>query len=65
MPVVVGTSGLAGAELEELDALALERSLQLLVVPVAYLLFQKFLRNDPTAVGTKEMAQAICAKLKK
>ena len=33
VPVVVGTSGLAGAELEELDALALERSLQLLVVP--------------------------------
>jgi len=22
-------------------------------------------RNDPTAVGTREMAQAICAKLKK
>jgi 4-hydroxy-tetrahydrodipicolinate reductase len=33
VPVVVGTSGLGGAELEELDALALERSLQLLVVP--------------------------------
>ena len=33
MPVVVGTSGLGGVELEELDALALERSLQLLVVP--------------------------------
>jgi 4-hydroxy-tetrahydrodipicolinate reductase len=32
-PVVVGTSGLSGAELEELDALARERSLQLLVVP--------------------------------
>ena len=33
VPVVVGTSGLDGAELEELDALALDRSLQLLVVP--------------------------------
>ena len=33
VPVVVGTSGLGGAELEQLDALALERSLQLLVVP--------------------------------
>ena len=33
VPAVVGTSGLGGAELEELDALALERSLQLLVVP--------------------------------
>ena len=33
MPAVVGTSGLGGAELEELDALALDRSLQLLVVP--------------------------------
>ena len=33
VPVIVGTSGLGGAELEELDALALERSLQLLVVP--------------------------------
>jgi 4-hydroxy-tetrahydrodipicolinate reductase len=33
IPVVVGTSGLGGAELEELDALALEGSLQLLVVP--------------------------------
>ena len=33
VPVVVGTSGLGAAELEELDALALERSLQLLVVP--------------------------------
>ena len=33
VPVVVGTSGLAGAELEGLDALARERSLQLLVVP--------------------------------
>jgi 4-hydroxy-tetrahydrodipicolinate reductase len=33
VPVVVGTSGLSGAELEELDALARERSLQLLVVP--------------------------------
>ena len=32
VPVVVGTSGLSGAELEELDALARERSLQLLVV---------------------------------
>ncbi len=30
---VVGTSGVGGVELEELDALALERSLQLLVVP--------------------------------
>jgi 4-hydroxy-tetrahydrodipicolinate reductase len=33
VPVVVGTSGLSGAELEELDALALEHSIQLLVVP--------------------------------
>jgi 4-hydroxy-tetrahydrodipicolinate reductase len=33
VPAVAGTSGLRGAELEELDALALERSLQLLVVP--------------------------------
>jgi 4-hydroxy-tetrahydrodipicolinate reductase len=33
VPAVVGTSGLGGAELEELDALALDRSLQLLVVP--------------------------------
>ena len=33
VPAVVGTSGLSGAELEELDGLALERSLQLLVVP--------------------------------
>ena len=33
VPVIVGTSGLSGAELEELDALALERFLQLLVVP--------------------------------
>jgi 4-hydroxy-tetrahydrodipicolinate reductase len=33
LPAVVGTSGLGGAELEELDALALERSLPLLVVP--------------------------------
>jgi 4-hydroxy-tetrahydrodipicolinate reductase len=33
VPAVVGTSGLSGAELEELDALAGERSLQLLVVP--------------------------------
>jgi 4-hydroxy-tetrahydrodipicolinate reductase len=33
VPAVVGTSGVPGAELEELEALALERSLQLLVVP--------------------------------
>ena len=33
VPAVVGTSGIGGAELEELDALALDRSLQLLVVP--------------------------------
>src|SRR5437763_2804418 len=33
VPAIVGTSGLGGSELEELDALALERSLQLLVVP--------------------------------
>jgi 4-hydroxy-tetrahydrodipicolinate reductase len=33
VPAVVGTSGLSGAELEKLDALARERSLQLLVVP--------------------------------
>jgi len=33
VPVVVGTSGLSGAELEGLDALARERSLQVLVVP--------------------------------
>jgi 4-hydroxy-tetrahydrodipicolinate reductase len=33
VPAIVGTSGLGGAELEELDVLALERSLQLLVVP--------------------------------
>jgi 4-hydroxy-tetrahydrodipicolinate reductase len=33
VPAVVGTSGLGGAELVELDALALDRSLQLLVVP--------------------------------
>jgi 4-hydroxy-tetrahydrodipicolinate reductase len=33
VPAIVGTSGVGGAELEELDALALERSLQLLVVP--------------------------------
>jgi 4-hydroxy-tetrahydrodipicolinate reductase len=33
VPVVVGTSGVSGEEVEELDALALERSLQLLVVP--------------------------------
>jgi 4-hydroxy-tetrahydrodipicolinate reductase len=33
VPVVVGTSGLGGAQLEELDSLALERSLPLLVVP--------------------------------
>jgi 4-hydroxy-tetrahydrodipicolinate reductase len=33
VPAVVGTSGVSGAELEELDALARDRSLQLLVVP--------------------------------
>ena len=33
VPAVVGTSGLGGSELEELDALALEGSLQVLVVP--------------------------------
>jgi 4-hydroxy-tetrahydrodipicolinate reductase len=33
VPVVVGTSGVSGDALEELDALARERSLQLLVVP--------------------------------
>jgi 4-hydroxy-tetrahydrodipicolinate reductase len=33
VPVVVGTSGLSGEELEALDALARERSLQFLVVP--------------------------------
>jgi 4-hydroxy-tetrahydrodipicolinate reductase len=33
VPAVVGTSGIGGAELVELDALALDRSLQLLVVP--------------------------------
>jgi 4-hydroxy-tetrahydrodipicolinate reductase len=33
VPAVVGTSGLGGAELVELDALALDRSLQLLLVP--------------------------------
>jgi 4-hydroxy-tetrahydrodipicolinate reductase len=33
VPAVVGTSGLGGAELVELDALALDLSLQLLVVP--------------------------------
>jgi len=33
VPAVVGTSGVGGVELEELDALGLERSLQLLVVP--------------------------------
>ena len=33
VPVVIGTSGLSGAELEDLDARALERSVQLLVVP--------------------------------
>ena len=33
VPAIVGTSGLAGAELEQLEALALDRSLQLLVVP--------------------------------
>jgi 4-hydroxy-tetrahydrodipicolinate reductase len=33
VPAVVGTSGLDGTKLEELDALALEHSLQLLVVP--------------------------------
>ena len=33
VPAIVGTSGLGGAALEELDALALERSLQLLLVP--------------------------------
>ena len=33
VPAVVGTSGLGGAELVELDALALDRSLPLLVVP--------------------------------
>jgi 4-hydroxy-tetrahydrodipicolinate reductase len=33
VPAVVGTSGVGGVELEELDALAVERSLQLLVVP--------------------------------
>jgi 4-hydroxy-tetrahydrodipicolinate reductase len=33
VPVVVGTSGLSGEALEELDAVALERSVQLLVVP--------------------------------
>lgn len=33
VPAVVGTSGMPGDALEELDALALERSLQLLVVP--------------------------------
>jgi 4-hydroxy-tetrahydrodipicolinate reductase len=33
IPVIVGTSGLSGEELEALDALALVRSLQLLVVP--------------------------------
>jgi 4-hydroxy-tetrahydrodipicolinate reductase len=33
VPAVAGTSGIGGAELEELDALALDRSLQLLVVP--------------------------------
>jgi 4-hydroxy-tetrahydrodipicolinate reductase len=33
VPAVVGTSGIGEAELVELDALALDRSLQLLVVP--------------------------------
>jgi 4-hydroxy-tetrahydrodipicolinate reductase len=33
VPAIVGTSGVGGAELEELEVLALERSLQLLVVP--------------------------------
>jgi len=33
VPAVVGTSGLSGEALEELEALALERSLPLLVVP--------------------------------
>jgi 4-hydroxy-tetrahydrodipicolinate reductase len=33
VPAIVGTSGLGGEELEELDALALGRSLQFLVVP--------------------------------
>jgi len=33
VPAVVGTSGLDGTKLEELDAVALEHSLQLLVVP--------------------------------
>lgn len=33
VPAIVGTSGLGGADLEELDALALEHSVPLLVVP--------------------------------
>jgi 4-hydroxy-tetrahydrodipicolinate reductase len=33
VPCIVGTSGLAGAELEALEQLALDRSLQLFVVP--------------------------------
>src|SRR5919204_2965683 len=33
IPAIVGTSGVPGAELEQLDAMAVERSLQLLVVP--------------------------------
>jgi 4-hydroxy-tetrahydrodipicolinate reductase len=33
VPAIVGTSGLSGAELEGLEALAMERSLPLLVVP--------------------------------
>jgi 4-hydroxy-tetrahydrodipicolinate reductase len=45
VPAVVGTSGLGGAELEELEALALDRSLQLLVVPnfsIAAVLMMRF-----------------------
>lgn len=45
VPAIVGTSGLGGAELEELDVLALERSLQVLVVPnfaIGAVLMMKF-----------------------
>jgi 4-hydroxy-tetrahydrodipicolinate reductase len=45
VPAVVGTSGLGGEELEGLDALALERSLPLLVVPnfaIGAVLMMKF-----------------------
>jgi 4-hydroxy-tetrahydrodipicolinate reductase len=61
VPVVVGTSGLSGAELEELDALARERSLQLLVVSnfaIGAVLMMRF-----AAEAARHMAKAEIVEL--